>query len=512
MRNKIFQIFCGTTIIFLAGCNLFQKEQEFRRETIFDKIVNIETDIIKDLPYLPPLCDKISNLKKGDVPIKDGKLYYEEEGQGLPLVLINGGPGGTHHVFHPEFSQLKDVARIIYYDQRGTGKSSHDPTGNTYTIKQAIEDLDELRKTLGFDRWVVLGWSYGGLLAQCYTLAYPKHVSGLVLVASSEALPSTIHKRSRTRLFLSQEEQDTIKNIWSKLEAGELTLQQSTYNAQLNGDWKRQNYYKPTQSEIIRSTLYEWQPAQNFRTFIGSEQQKINLHGLFDDFKILTIIFEGRWDLTWDTDKFELMQKNHPHAKLHIFEKSGHRIFGDEQEKFFTLVRTFLKKAAATKETAIPGKKITWPQPISDIERQLIRADALPKEEKDKQLLNLYKQALEENSKQRMVWIALANYFIKAQDHAEELLHTLQKLENSIQQTDSEHWKRFGYVIKAWQGHMLDLLGRRNEAIQHYKKALKINNGQRDNYFGATNIYIDQKWLENRLNTPFQEGLRATKP
>jgi len=103
----------------------------------------------------------------------------KQEGQGIPLLLINGGPGGTHHVFHPYFSQAKNFAHMIYYDQRGTGKSSTDETGATYTIRQAVEDIENLRKALKIEKWAVLGWSYGGLLAQCYALTVSGTYSGL---------------------------------------------------------------------------------------------------------------------------------------------------------------------------------------------------------------------------------------------------------------------------------------------------------------------------------------------
>ena len=166
MAKKSFyliQLFCSAILLLLtwSGCDRFYKSSE--RETIFDKVVSIPDKLVLDIPQLPPLCDEIASLKKGFADVENGKLYYEEEGQGVPLVLINGGPGGTHQGFHPYFSQIKEVEHIIYYDQRGTGKSSRDDTGKTYTIKQAVEDLESQRKALKIDRWAVLGFSYGGL-------------------------------------------------------------------------------------------------------------------------------------------------------------------------------------------------------------------------------------------------------------------------------------------------------------------------------------------------------------
>jgi proline iminopeptidase len=326
----------------LVGCDRVQKTT---RENIFDHHTNIPTNLEQQVPYLPPLCDEINDLKKGFVDIKGGKLYYEEEGHGIPLVLINGGPGGTHHGFHPYFSQMRDVARVIYYDQRGTGKSSYDNTGKTYTVKQAVQDLETLRKALNIKKWAVLGWSYGGLLAQCYALAYPEHVIGLILVASQSGVHETFPQSARDKMFITPTEQDAINIIKRKTSDGTITTAQSIYNQHLAGDWKRYNYYKPTQQELIRKALYEWQPAPGFENAIQADENTINLKGKFENFKIPTLILEPRWDLVWwNPGHVDVMRKNHPHAQLEVFEKSGHKMFADEPEKFFKILKDFLQR------------------------------------------------------------------------------------------------------------------------------------------------------------------------
>jgi proline iminopeptidase len=340
LKNLFLIMLAGVLALTMSGCKWFYKEPA--RESIFDKVVSIPKKLILDIPHLPPFCDEITDLKKGFIEVENGKLYYEEEGQGIPIVLINGGPGGTHHGFHPHFSRIKDSARIIYYDQRGTGKSSKDDTGKTYTIKQAVEDLESLRKALKIERWAVLGWSYGGLLGQCYALTYPEHCMGLVLVAAQHGLSDTTPKSDREQMFLSQAELDAIMNIQKKAGEGQMTSAQCIYNKFLAGDWKRQSFYKPTTEELIRKAFYECNPAPGFEELIRPEANKINLVGKFDNFEIPTLIIEAKWDLLWwDPDRAELISRNHPNAHVEIFEKSGHKIFADEPTKFFTLLKGF---------------------------------------------------------------------------------------------------------------------------------------------------------------------------
>jgi proline iminopeptidase len=362
MRIALLSALSGAIAVLLlvTGCTWFHKTAG--RETIFDRVVNIPKEFVLDIPYLPPLCDEIVGLKKGFAPINDGKLFYEEEGQGIPLILINSGPGNTHHGFHPYFSQAKEYAHIIYYDQRGTGQSSADDTGKTYTVKQAVEDLESLRKSLKIDQWVVLGWSFGGFLAQCYALTYPEHITGLILVAAGDGLKNVTLRPSREDMYLSKEEKSAIKKAYAALAHAQLTVMQTIYNAMLAGYWKKQCYYKPTSDELIRAVRHEYMPAPGFINLFEADKKAISLDGKFDDFKIPTLIVEGTWDLTWDTDKAAALQKNHPHAHVEVFKKSGHIIFADEPDKFFTLLQKFMADATNTTIVYKPGHRLTWPK------------------------------------------------------------------------------------------------------------------------------------------------------
>lgn len=351
-----------------------------KRETIFDRVVSIPQQRILDVPYLTSWCDRIVGLKKGFVDIKNGRLYYEEEGRGIPLVLVSGGPGVTHQAFHPYFSRIKNDARIIYYDQRGVGRSSIDSTGKTYTIKQAVEDLDALRKLLDIDTWAVLGWSYGGLVAQCYALTYPEHVSALILGATVDGL-TKVKKRKpgRQDMFLSPTEQTAISQINAKANAGRIDLKQAAYHNSLAGAWKKYFYYKPTSGELIRIARYGWSPAPGFNELLGHQMYQISLDGKFDDFQIPTLIMEAKWDLCFGADKADLVRKNHPHAQFAYFEKSGHIIFADESEKFFSVLKEFLKTAAKAHATYKFDNKIQWPAPPSELAIKLAFAESVNK-------------------------------------------------------------------------------------------------------------------------------------
>jgi len=329
-------------IISNNAASLTQPEKE-GRETVLDRKIHIEKNLILEIPNVPRFCD-ILNIKKRRIYIGDCELYVEVDGKGKPLVLLHGGPGATHHYFHPFFSQAKDFAQIIYYDQRGCGLSEFNK-GAGYSVDQAVDDLESLRKALNVSRWILVGHSYGGLLAQCYAIKYPENIAGLVLVSSH---PGFLDLKflgffKRQNEYLTEEEKERIREIHALYIAKKLTVEQTLYNAFLNGDWKRQNFYKPSKKRLSQIALYEWKHDTDFNDVMSRDSRKINLKGAFENCPIPTLLIEGKWDLSASLDKPTIFQKNHPNAQLIVFEKSGHRPFADETERFFHILKDFLE-------------------------------------------------------------------------------------------------------------------------------------------------------------------------
>ena len=114
------------------------------------------------------------------IPVRDVYLYVETVGQGDPLLLMHGGPGLDHVSLTP-FRKLADRHTLVFYDHRCNGRSVGPPV-TSMTFENLTADADALREYLGFERWTVLGHSFGGHVALEYTLRYPERVSRLVLL------------------------------------------------------------------------------------------------------------------------------------------------------------------------------------------------------------------------------------------------------------------------------------------------------------------------------------------
>ena len=131
------------------------------------------------------------------------KLYCETIGRGSPIMILHGGPGLDHTYLLPQFQRLAQHHKLIFYDQRGSGKSGGKVDSISITIENFISDLESLRKAQHIQKMNLLGHSWGTLLALYYSINYPKHVKSIILSNSmgptSEFLSPFIKNREGRR-------------------------------------------------------------------------------------------------------------------------------------------------------------------------------------------------------------------------------------------------------------------------------------------------------------------------
>jgi proline iminopeptidase len=109
------------------------------------------------------------------------RLYYRVAGHGADTVIaIHGGPGMDHESIYGDFAPLAARHTVIFYDQRGGGKSTLPTDTSTLVAERQIQDLDELRAHFGLSRVTLVAHSYGPLLAASYAIAHPANVSKMV--------------------------------------------------------------------------------------------------------------------------------------------------------------------------------------------------------------------------------------------------------------------------------------------------------------------------------------------
>lgn len=115
------------------------------------------------------------------------RLYVRDVGEGTPIMVLHGGPDFDHEYLLPEMDRLADSFHLVYYDQRGRGRSFSGSQPDAVMMATEVDDLDRVREWFGFESMAVLGHSWGGLVAMEYAIRHPERVSQLILMNSAPA-------------------------------------------------------------------------------------------------------------------------------------------------------------------------------------------------------------------------------------------------------------------------------------------------------------------------------------
>ena len=147
------------------------------------------------------------------IPVGNTTLYSRAIGQGRPVIVLHGGPDFDHGYLLPELDRLSDAFRLLYYDQRGRGRSAENVRPDDVTLASDLDDIDRVRSYYELDAIVLLGHSWGAVLALEYALRNPTRVSHLILMNPAPVSASdlaAVRKAYLERLGAAMDRQRTI--------------------------------------------------------------------------------------------------------------------------------------------------------------------------------------------------------------------------------------------------------------------------------------------------------------
>ncbi len=252
--------------------------------------------------------------------IRGVSLFVKTIGHGDPLVLMHGGPGVDYTTMLP-FRPCADCFTLIFYDHRCNGRSEGAPV-SSMTWENLTADADALRQALGFDKWAVLGHSFGGMVALEYALRYPQSLSRLILIDTGgdsrwvqENAPATLAQRGYGS--------DTVKMAWrffnGQIEPNEMVPAMQKFGSAY--------YHDPNllrlAHEVISGLRMRTRPEALIFGF-GQLLKGWNVMDRLGGITAPTLVLAGRDDFQFPPEHQAALVAGIPNARLEIVEHAGH--------------------------------------------------------------------------------------------------------------------------------------------------------------------------------------------
>jgi proline iminopeptidase len=290
--------------------------------------------------FLLCFCFQSAAQTEGLIQNMGAKIYYRTYGKGIPVLIINGGPGMNSDGFVQLAKDLSARNQTIIYDQRGTGMSTVIPTNaSTITIQGMIEDLEVLRKHLGIDQWTILGHSFGGMLASYYASIYPEHVRSLILSSSGGidlGLESYVGHSVNDKL--SKKENDSLKYWNNKIDQGD-----TSYFARYRRGMALAPAYVHNKNNIpiIAERLTQGNSVITGLVWQDLDKIKFDCAPNLKNFNKPVLIIQGKEDIIM-LQTAEYAHKVLKNSKLVIVDHSVHYGWLDNPQVYFKEVNSFL--------------------------------------------------------------------------------------------------------------------------------------------------------------------------
>lgn len=286
----------------------------------------------------------MADLKPGeyDVVLNDVRIHYTVRGTGPLLIAHSGGPGMDAR-FWDDFACIDDFVTIAMIHPRGSGLSGP-AAGDAYLLPDYAADVEALRKHLGLEKPIVMGWSHGGMVAQQFAFTYPDSLSKLILFDTSayfgeflsdieaavqEFKDQPWFERSFAALKAEWDGKYETDEEMSRLWAEEMKFYFKKFDA------RAEAYHGRTKDLPVR--------IAPLKTFNDREANIMDLRPHLAKVAVPTLVIVGRHDFITNVQMAEEMARHLPNARLEIFEESGHFALVEEPEKFYRVIKGFVE-------------------------------------------------------------------------------------------------------------------------------------------------------------------------
>ena len=286
------------------------------------------------------------------VRVNGVRLFFDVEGARLvpdgpamrekpTLLLLHGGPGFDHSIYRPAYSALADVAQVIFLDHRGNGRSEDGPS-EAWNLAQWGDDVRAFCDVLGIVNPIVLGASFGGMVALAYATRHPAHPSKLVLI-STEAAGGT-HRDRRVELF----ERFGGPEVGALARRRFLEVQGHIDQASLDA-WRRLAFplytRTPRDPDMARRAVSRSE-VQHWFTKPGGESHTFNMFPDLCRIQCPTLVLGGEDDPMLPIEcQADIAAALPAHlVRFERFADCGHAVVPDAPERAMAVIRDFIEQ------------------------------------------------------------------------------------------------------------------------------------------------------------------------
>ncbi|RZM20547.1 MAG: alpha/beta hydrolase [Pedobacter sp.] len=259
----------------------------------------------------------------GFIEVKPRLAYWTVGQERQTVVVLHGGPGAPHQYLRPEFDALSQTAKVIYYDQRGCGKSERAPS---YIWQEHVADLKRLITTLAKDQKVILvGSSWGFVLATLYAYTYPGDVKGVILTGT---VPWQGEEKVYQRDAMLNKR--PIKSL--KASVGEIGI----VTRQRSGGQAERDTVSISKEYEVTSGLPENEPTMSWVSAPKAERLK--------QIRIPILLFNGTRSQRFDGASEYL--KLFPSVQVQTITEAGHDPWLRDPNLFFSISNEFIRSTS----------------------------------------------------------------------------------------------------------------------------------------------------------------------
>lgn len=264
-------------------------------------------------------------------------------GEGEPLVVVHGGPVLDHSYFLPHFESLAQDYKLVFYDQRASGRSSIAIDSASMSLDGFVEDIELLRKELKLGKVNLLGHSWGGLLAMKYAIKYDENLNHLIL--SNSIAPNVTDWQAEGVAVGKNINPSTQKRLDNIVSSGLLrTADPRKYlKEMLKLSYQVQMYDTANLKKIDLYMPIDFMLRNEVFGLLGPDMSNFDLYKELGSVATPTLIFYGAIEPAVELHA-QKMTSAFASAELAVVEKSGHFPFVEENDVYLDKLILFLSK------------------------------------------------------------------------------------------------------------------------------------------------------------------------